>query len=137
SCRERQHARAQQRRAREDPHFQRRATQLQQVHRQQHAHVAIAYRPHPLGREDTAHLRPVHLAAPNVKSSKSVTLSALVQTPTAPAPEMCLSSTSMRATPSRITRMRVPANSTRSVCHVLPATGASTYLIVLRLPRSV
>ena len=36
--------------------------------------------------------------------------------------------------PSNTIRILVPANSARSVCHTLPATGASTYLIVLRRP---
>jgi hypothetical protein len=39
--------------------------------------------------------------------------------------------------PSSETAMRVPANSTRSVCQTPAWTGASTYLMVLRLPRSV
>ena len=72
-----------------------------------------------------------------VDKLKSVTLSAFVHRPTAPAPPICPSSTSMYAFPSSATRIRVPANSARSVCHWFFATGASTYLIVMRRPFCV
>ncbi len=52
-----------------------------------------------------------------VKLSNAVTLSALVQTPTAPDPLTWSSSISIYRVPSRETRMLLPENSTRNVCH--------------------
>src|SRR5688572_3261809 len=75
--------------------------------------------------------------APNAKSSNTVTLSALVHRPTAPAPLMRLSCTSIYVLPLSDTLIDAPAKSTRSVCHMFLATGASTYLIVLRRPLAV
>ena len=63
-----------------------------------------------------ARANPQRGAAPQRKSANAVTLSAFVQTPTAPAPATCASSTSMVHLPSNTTAIRVPANSTRSVC---------------------
>src|SRR4029077_10778055 len=74
---------------------------------------------------------------PNEKSSNAVTLSAFVQTPTAPAPVIWSSSSSMHGLPSNSTLMCLAENSTRNRCHSLPVTGASTYLIVIRCPPSV
>src|SRR6266446_2703339 len=74
---------------------------------------------------------------PKEKSSNAVTLSAFVQTPTAPGPVIWPSSSSMYGLPSNKTLMCFAVNSTRNVCHCLEATGASTYLIVIRRPPSV
>src|SRR5882762_10819630 len=80
--------------------------------------------------------RSVHVP-PKAKSSNAVTLSAFVQTPTAPAPVIWPSSSSMYGLPSNNTLMCLAENSTRKRCHWLPVTGASTYLIVIRCPPSV
>src|SRR5258706_5379356 len=74
---------------------------------------------------------------PYEKPSNAVTLSAFVQTPTEPAPAIWVSLGSMYVLPSNATLIAGPENSTRSVCHVFFGTGASTYLMVLRLPPSV
>src|SRR5688572_7475780 len=60
---------------------------------------------------------------PKAKSSKRVTLSALVQRPTLPASANVESSTSKSALPSTITLNRLPENSTRSVYHLFLATS--------------
>src|SRR5437763_1863977 len=57
SHRERQHARAQQRRGRDDADFEWTEPELEQVQRQQHADEAVAERTHAFGNEDPADLR--------------------------------------------------------------------------------
>src|SRR5262249_11304407 len=54
---------------------------------------------------------------PKLKSSINVTLSALVQTPTAPASLNVSSLASMTTLPSKLTLNWLPAKSTRNVCH--------------------
>src|SRR5437660_12061461 len=99
SHRERQHARAQQRRGRDDADFEWTEPELEQVQRQQHADEAIAERAHAFGNEDPADLRRARhdrsrlrrhraVSVPYAKSSNAVTLSAFVHTPTAPGPAM-------------------------------------------------
>jgi hypothetical protein len=111
--------------------------ELEQVHGQQQGHVAIAEGAQPLGREEAPDGMRAHFV-PKLKASKEVTLSALVHTPTAPAPgDVRVVELDARRRRRRITRMRVALNSTRSVCQASRATGASTYLMVLREPPSV
>src|SRR5450631_720388 len=92
-----QQARSHQRCGGDDADLKRAIPQRDQIERQQQADIAVAkraQRPYP---EQPSYVRRIHRPgiAPKLKSSNSVTLSALVQTPIDPAPAMCPSSTSM------------------------------------------
>src|SRR6266403_2207849 len=67
-----------------------------------------------------------HCLPPKTKSSKRVTLSAFVQTPTPPASLNVSSSTSNSLLPLKNTVKSLPENSTRNVLHLRLGTFAST-----------
>src|SRR5438552_3700639 len=67
-----------------------------------------------------------HCLPPKMKSSKRVTLSAFVQTPTPPASLNVSSSTPNRFSPLKNTVKSLPENSTRNVLHLRLGTFAST-----------
>ena len=69
-------------------------------------------------------------------SSNNVTLSAFVQTPTRPEPAMLVVNLDVGLAVERNSDA-LPEKSTRSACHSFFATGASTYLMVIRRPLCV
>ena len=61
--REREDAGSEQRDGRDDADLERRISELQQVHRQEQAHVAVAEGAQPLRHQEAVHVRRIHFAA--------------------------------------------------------------------------